>query len=190
MAIWLSGPTGTGKSSWVWEHFQREEVYPVPRRATTGHCLWWDHYTQQKVVLIDDIRPSWFSFNDLLAVINHIPYWCRTQAGSFVPFNSRLVVITSIFAPQQFPAADEPAAQLYRRISLHARTRLNNSPEYWRITPETGEEIHLPASIALPRLGLDHDGNTDLDSVHDGESDTQELQEESEDDLDPETYVD
>lgn len=106
--VWLSGETGTGKTSWALDNFPAEWVYPVPMRATVGHVLWWDGYTQQRVVVIDDARPVWMSMTDILAIVNRFPYHARTHSG-FVPLNSPIVVITSILTPQQYVLEGEPA---------------------------------------------------------------------------------
>lgn len=107
--------------------------------------MWWDGYTQQPVVLLDDIRPATMSFNELLRIADHVPYQARTHDG-YVPMNSGTIVITSIFPPQDYVAADEPGAQLFRRITIHARIQTFTAT-YYEMNNEGVETVVTPATI-------------------------------------------
>lgn len=45
--VWIYGPPGTGKTRYVHEKY--DDIYDK------GQNKWWDGYTGQKVVLIDDL---------------------------------------------------------------------------------------------------------------------------------------
>lgn len=138
VVLWFYGESGTGKSFQAWRighqlcgttpgdrfSFGRQ---PYPKDPC-GH--WWDNYAQQRVVIIDDIRPDAMPFDSLLRIFDHNPLQLQNKGG-YVQFNSPFIIITSRQDPYQmyldhWEGKDkEDMLQLFRRITrLERFTRL------------------------------------------------------------------
>ena len=107
---WHYGKTGTSKT---WTVFEKHPNVFMP---TT--YKWWEGYDAHDVVLIDDFRPDWCSFKQLLQLLDIYPF--RVEAKG----NSREAKYTKIFitcskSPTEIwngYAGDEDIEQLIRRI--------------------------------------------------------------------------
>lgn len=110
---WLYGTTGVGKSRHV--HEKEEDLY-----VTLGSHKWWQGYTQQEAILIDDMRCNYAPFNELLKILDRYPYRGEVK-GSHVNINSPRIYITSQFPPHSVynrsARSGEDIAQLYRRLT-------------------------------------------------------------------------
>lgn len=107
---WLYGPTGTGKSRYVFERFGYEHVYSKPYK-------WWTKaYCQQQCCLIDDFTPDQLHFRELLRLLDRYPYEIDVKCSDFVQFNSPYIFITSDVHPSQMYTPNE-FSQLSRRIT-------------------------------------------------------------------------
>lgn len=100
------GPAGTGKTYGVWTT-DPSQVYSKP----TG--LWWDGYTGQKVLLLDDYY-GYITYHELLKILDVYPYKVPIKGG-FVQAQWTEVHITSNRWPHQwYKKGYTPALQ--RRI--------------------------------------------------------------------------
>lgn len=131
----LTGPTGTGKSSWVRQHFRGAYVPPA------GPKLWFDDYDGHTHVHLEEYRSDTaYEFGALLRILDHwesrLPVKC-----SFTTFRPQVICITSNQEPAEwYPALHPDAFQpFWRRISHHLRFPL--------ATPPT------PAELAILRAG-------------------------------------
>jgi len=89
--IWLIGESGAGKSRGV--RTQYPLVYPKPLNK------WWDGYTDQKVVLLDDVdenQSSWIG-NFLKIWADHYPFIAEKKGGS------RLIRPEQLIVTSQYP---------------------------------------------------------------------------------------
>jgi len=108
---WWFGPTGTGKSKRGFESFPEAYV------KMTGN-KWWDGYTGQKEVILDDYRPMMCPFNELLKLLDRYPM--RVEAkGSSMEMSATTFLITTCARPEVLWASktEENIAQLLRRIT-------------------------------------------------------------------------
>ncbi|KAA3676275.1 uncharacterized protein DEA37_0014711 [Paragonimus westermani] len=90
---WLYGPTGPGKS----------------RQAQTmahGHIVywkysteWWDHYSQEEYVIIDDYAGQWKI--DFLQLLDQNPLLIQCKPGT-KKFNSKYIIFTSNYHPGHY----------------------------------------------------------------------------------------
>lgn len=116
---WYWGPTGTGKSKAAWTEFP--EAYS---KDPSTH--WWDGYSGEPVVIIDDYRPSKsIPFNQLLRLGDRYPLTVEVK-GAYVNFNSKIIIITTPKPPREtFENLDwigpEQLDQLERRITKTIR---------------------------------------------------------------------
>lgn len=127
--IWLYGPTGTGKTRYVYEKTKELSLWPAMATAK-----WWEGYVQQDAILIDDMRSNFATFNDLLKILDRYPY-SQEKKGSSIPINSKYIYITSQFPPHKVycreKRAQEDIRQLYRRITkiIHVGVEVADLPD-------------------------------------------------------------
>lgn len=108
--FWFYGPTGTGKSRTA-QDVLGENTY----RKRDG-SKWWQGYNRHENIIIDDFRDSWWSFTEMLDLLDRYPTVIETKGGSrqFVP---RTIIVTSAFHPSTlYKGCTEQIDQLLRRI--------------------------------------------------------------------------
>lgn len=84
------GEPGTGKSRRALEEAQAvnpNSIYYKPRG------LWWDGYSQQECVIIDDFY-GWIKYDELLKICDRYPYKVQIKGG-FEEFTTKRIWITS-----------------------------------------------------------------------------------------------
>lgn len=107
---WFWGPTGTGKTRKAFEMF--------PNAWVSGKSgKWWEGYYGQPDVIIDDFRPDWCHFVELLRILDRYPYRVEVK-GSSTQLLAKNIVITCPFSPATMYCGREDVAQLLRRISV------------------------------------------------------------------------
>lgn len=110
--FWFYGPTGSGKSRAALDEGGPEAYW---KNATD---FWWDGYTDQECVIIDDYRKDFCKFSDLLRLFDRYPLRLNVK-GSTVSFVAKKIYVTSPKDPEETWAGrtDEDLLQLMRRIS-------------------------------------------------------------------------
>jgi len=112
---WYYGPTGTGKSRAA--NVEAPHAYwksPVDK--------WWDGYSGQEDVIVDDYRRDLCTFATLLRLFDRYPLRVEYKGGS-CEFRSKRIFITSPKSPKdtwtegEKPRTDEDIQQLLRRIT-------------------------------------------------------------------------
>jgi len=108
---WIYGPTGTGKSHYANEA-AGEDVYRKPPGK------WWDGYTGQNTVILDEYRPDWWTFYYLLLLLDRYPLTVEIKGGTR-SFSSRVILITAPCRWDEMYRAqtNEKLNQLGRRIT-------------------------------------------------------------------------
>jgi len=89
LCIAIYGPTGTGKSSFNKKFFP--DAYWKPKN------MWWDEYSQQDVVAIDEFY-GWFPYDYMLRLCDRYPSLVECKGGA-KQFNSSIISFTSNKAP-------------------------------------------------------------------------------------------
>lgn len=103
---WFWGGTGTGKTRTAFEAH--------PSRYMKDGTMWWDGYTQQDAIIIDDFDGKW-PFRDLLRLLDRYPYSGQVKGG-YVKINSKHIYITCEFPPECFWEGTE-LEQIKRRLT-------------------------------------------------------------------------
>lgn len=93
------GLTGTGKTRSVYDEFELEEIYSVPHAKGSG--TYWDGYDGQKVVLVDEMYGSRFSWGFLLRLTDRYPMTVPIH-GDVVTFASKIIIFTSNKHPAEW----------------------------------------------------------------------------------------
>lgn len=115
------GPTGTGKSRWLWDNLPRDKVFYLNSSRTKGDP-WFDYYDpmQHEHVVLDDYY-GWFRWDTFLRMLDHYPMTMETK-GDKIPFRAKYIWITSNKPPEQwYPKLEiqgHDFATLLRRINL------------------------------------------------------------------------
>lgn len=91
--VWLWGETGVGKTREAYGN--GESVY------FKDNTRWWDGYTGQKTIIIDDIDPKEWGLRDILRLLDRYPYQGQTKGG-YVHINSPVIYITCDKGPERF----------------------------------------------------------------------------------------
>jgi len=113
--IWYVGKTGTGKSHIAFEGFTPETHYSLPN--DNG---WWDGYTGQDTLIINDFRGH-IPYNELLQIVDKWPYNVRRRCREPAPFISKRVIVTSSLSPEQVYNKrndEDKIEQLLRRFTV------------------------------------------------------------------------
>lgn len=150
----LHGPPGLGKS------YFPATVYPDAYYK--NNTEWWDGYEHQKVVVLDDFHSSWFPFTFLLQLLDRYPLNVQVKGGT-VPFNSKLIIITSNRSPRVWYRPDDhPYEALERRLTTIYRFRSDGYPVL-----EKGKPIKFDWSRCF-EIPVDEDFNydEDIDDLH------------------------
>lgn len=96
--IYLWGPSGSGKSRWVAENFDRREVY---RPTDNGTRYWWDGYRPDvhRVVHFEEFRGT-HSFNDILQWTDRYHVEVELKGTKKIPLTSDVIIFTTNLDPK------------------------------------------------------------------------------------------
>jgi len=119
------GATGTGKTRKAME--ENESIYKM-NTSTNGH-LWFDGYTNEEVLLLDDYY-GWIKFGDLLTILDGYPYRCEIKGG-FAWAKWTKVIITSNKKPEEW----------YQYADISPLRRRINSELFFEFSTEVSTEV-------------------------------------------------
>jgi len=110
----LFGQTGTGKTRWAYEH--DGALYKL-MKPNKGGVLWFDGYSNQKTLLVDDYR-GWIPFSTLLHILDGYPLQLQTKGGT-IQARWDHVIITANSPPEDWHkyADQESLRALLRRLT-------------------------------------------------------------------------
>lgn len=109
--LWYYGEPGSGKTRLAIE--QAGEDYYI----TMNNLKWWDGYTGQKYIIVDDFRKDFCTFHELLRILDRYPYRVNTKGSSmWLQPTTTHIIITSAYHPQVVYETREDIKQLLRRI--------------------------------------------------------------------------
>lgn len=137
--IWIYGPTGSGKTKYA---TSISDDYYIK-----DGTMWWDGYTQQKVIVVDDFDGHW-PFRDLLRFTDRYKYQGQYKGG-YVKINSEYIVFTCDRHPANKLHDKEPheLSQFLRRID----------EIIFLDATATGYEVPGNTNASLPGLGVSDD---------------------------------
>lgn len=109
--LWIWGPTGCGKSKSVRERFPEEEIYLKPLNK------WFDGYSGEPVVLIEDIDPSHEKWIGYFLKIWSDHYKFRAEVkGTSIMMRPKTVVVTSQYPINKIFQDEQTVLALERRF--------------------------------------------------------------------------
>lgn len=103
---WFWGLAGTGKTKLA--HEMSKDPY------IKDGTMWWNGYTQQDTIIIDDFDGKW-PFRDLLRLLDRYKYQGQFKGG-YIKINSPQIIITCEYPPKVFWRNNE-LAQIERRLT-------------------------------------------------------------------------
>lgn len=136
--IWYHGPTGAGKSHKAFLHYDPLTHYVYPN--DNG---WWDGYTGQHTVIINDFRGE-LPYNQLLQMVDKFPFSVKRRNREPMPFTSSVVIITSSLSPSQI---------YWRRVEEDSINQLLRRFEIFEILPQKCSEGNTKTSEAQQNIG-------------------------------------
>lgn len=104
---WYWGNGGTGKTRCA------VSINPDIYIKQSSH-KWWDNYTQQHTIIIDDFRKDNMPFDQLLRLLDYLPFDAEIKGG-FVQIDSPYIIITCDEAPHHYWQGND-LTQIKRRI--------------------------------------------------------------------------
>ena len=111
--LWMYGDSGAGKTRKIMDIVKsRMEDTFFLQRGVTG--CWWTGYRDQKVVVMDDLRPGWMPHSQLIRVLDSTPLRVSVHGGS-VSLKAETFLISTNLPPSQL-YEDDPSGALARRI--------------------------------------------------------------------------
>lgn len=113
--FWYFGKTNLGKSHEAFKDFNPKTHYIYPYDGG-----WWDLYTQQETVIINDFRGE-IPYNMLLQLLDKWPFYVRRRCREPIPFTSKKIIITSSAPPDEIywrTNENDSIEQLIRRLTI------------------------------------------------------------------------
>lgn len=152
--LWISGAAGRGKTTMaaaIAKAFAQEDVY-YKTLGKAQHVDWWNGYTQQKAIIIEDMdERTHLDLQAFKLLVEKIPHQVRVSPDVWMQFNSKLLIVTSNPTPWEIydteirSNADHHEA-VTRRVSMHIQVR----PEDPFIS-----DLDAYAQDIIGQLGLD-----------------------------------
>lgn len=139
----LTGPPGCGKTRAVYEEEGLDKVYTLTQ---SSGVVWWNGYTGQEVLLLDDYY-GWIQWGELLKLLDIYPLRVQTKGG-FTHVKYMKVYITSNRPWDHWYAKSRPFSEqgaLMRRIH-HVRTY--SADGTYLLAPPAESELPPPQHAA------------------------------------------
>lgn len=138
--LWITGATGIGKSRYCFDNF--------PNAYRKGANKWWCHYTNQDVVILEDVEPSqekWIGYY-LKIWSDHYPFIAERKGGSR-SIRPKRIIVTSNYTIREIFTDPKIRDPLLRRFK--ERTIVDGV-----VSGEVG--VGVAQRILLRELGRDH----------------------------------
>lgn len=111
--FYLFGESGNGKTRIANSILALD---PEDTYCKSEASKWFNGYSGQTTVILDDFRPSWMSFTDLITLLDRYQRQVETKGG-FREFRAKRIIITSPEDPETtFKDCGENLTQIMRRI--------------------------------------------------------------------------
>lgn len=108
---WHWGPTGTGKSRAVHAKYPKAFIKPMNE--------WWDGYTDQEVVVIEDMDKYHVKYGYYLKLWgDHYPFAANYKGCSKLDIRPKKIIVTSNYSPQQIWSDESTYEPILRRFKL------------------------------------------------------------------------
>jgi len=110
---WHVGPTGVGKSRPIREKHDPKDLY------LKGCNIWWDHYTQQDYVLIEDLGHKMLGPQYLKVWGDHYPFTAEGKGYVLPSIRPKTIYVTSNWTIRELYPEPQDYEPLERRFKVH-----------------------------------------------------------------------
>lgn len=150
--IFVEGKAGTGKSTFAKSlAVNNKKTYCV---SSSSNDIMQD-YTCEDYLILDDLRDTSFSFEDLLKLLdNYVISTVKSRYNNKLFLGEYIVITSAKPLSEWYKDSSEDRQQLFRRISMFARCRRNGNSLI--------ADIYLPRSDQKP---IDENGNPNGKSI-------------------------
>jgi hypothetical protein len=110
--IWVQGLSGCGKTTYVTKRWPKSYLKPINK--------WWDGYTTEAEVLLDDLdktHASWVGYF-LKKWSDKFPFIAE-QKGTSIKIRPQVFIVTSQYTIDQIFEDEESRQALKRRFKIH-----------------------------------------------------------------------
>lgn len=132
----IQGPTGTGKSKYAFDTF--------PGAYWKQRSQWWDNYSNQKVVIIDEFY-GWLPYDLILRICDRYPLLVESKGGQ-LNFVANHIVFTSNAMPMHWYKSQVYFSAFVRRVTQ------------WIVMPTWGQMKTFDNYTEASREMLDNSG--------------------------------
>lgn len=147
---WYYGPSGTGKTVRAFDEARAQPEGKTEVWCSAEDLKWWDGYSGEKHVILDDFRGSHVQFSTLLRILDSKPFRVPIK-GSMAPLLARKIWITSPYHPSDVYSSEkvlENLNQLIRRISFIDYMGAPGSyPDVTQVTAPVAATVTPPPSL-------------------------------------------
>lgn len=123
--VWIFGPPGCGKTLYVTQQYK--DLY-----KKNDKTKWWDGYSGQQYVLMDEVNDPEFDYNMLLMIGNNDPMQVQVKCG-YTQFVAKVMVLVSNVQPHM----------AYQDAFLKNPDALCRRTAFYRASPNGPHQISL-----------------------------------------------
>lgn len=139
VVIWISGPTGVGKTRCAWDLYGSEDTW------AWNNSNWFDGYDGHKTVIFDDYRGDELAFPLVLRLTDRYPVRVPIKGG-FRPWCPERIIFTSPLTSRDAHGHQrgEALEQLLRRITVEWTTESDGHPDVEQVRIRVEQETASP----------------------------------------------
>lgn len=90
----IIGKAGGGKTKYVYDNHNYNDIFKLTESMVCGDRVWWDGYSNEKVLLIDDFN-GWIKYKTLLNMLDGYPLLVQNKGGSVYVQYERVYITTN-----------------------------------------------------------------------------------------------
>jgi hypothetical protein len=176
--IVINGPTGVGKSHLAMEMASSDpKGYYMLCSTSSKSTLWFDGYSGENTLVMDEFRPTWCNYSYLLRLLDKWPLRLPMKGAHTWALWTRVIITTTHPVGTWYDVADSATGELNRRISrimtLETRGEISESEEVGPGAKVVGNTNTTTSARAPPESGFTYTSFVDRQAQQFGWNDTE-----------------